>query len=226
MAKTDEKIKALKLRKQGKSIKDISDILGVSKGSVSLWCRDVILTKTQKQKLKQKQIASGSVGRQLGANKNRMKRLDAISKHQESARKIISQISDRDLLLLGIGLYWGEGVKSRSGMTALVNSDPEVIKIGKRWFEKCLGVLPSDFRPYIYISEAYASRQNEIVKFWTNEISLKRNQFKVIILKNRPKKVYSNHNSYHGVISLRIAKSTDLKYKIQGLIDACKNTRN
>lgn len=127
--------------------------------------------------------------------------------------------------MLGIGLYWGEGVKSRSGQAALVNSDPEVIKLGKVWFQKIFSVADSSFRPYIYISEMHASRSKQIVQFWSKELGLSKDQFKVIVLQNRPKKKYENHDSYFGVISLRIAKSTDLKYQIQGLIDACKPTR-
>jgi transposase len=48
MAKTKEKQKAVILRKRGKSINEIAHTLGVSKSSVSTWCRDVILTESQK----------------------------------------------------------------------------------------------------------------------------------------------------------------------------------
>jgi transposase len=75
MAKPDLKLQAIDLRRKGKSIKEIATSLGVSKGSVSVWCQDIKLTQTQSKRLKQRQIASGSAGRQVGANKNREKRL-------------------------------------------------------------------------------------------------------------------------------------------------------
>ena len=222
MAKSEEKVRAIKLRRKGYSIKEIAESLHVSKGSVSIWCQNISLTSQQIKRLKEKQVRSGDVGRQIGANKNKEKRLGVIRGHRNAAIKIISTLSQRDILLLGIGLYWGEGVKSRSGMASLVNSDPDIIRLGKVWFEMCLGVTTASFRPYIYISEAHSSRQSKIIQYWSRETGIGAHKFKVIILKSKPKKIYNNHDTYHGVLSLRIVKSTDLKYRIQGLIEACK----
>lgn len=60
MAKVKERNKAIALRKQGQSIKDIARLLGVSKGSVSLWCQDILLTAKQKEVLNNKQIVAGA----------------------------------------------------------------------------------------------------------------------------------------------------------------------
>lgn len=226
MSKPQQKLRALELRRKGYSVKEIAASLNVSKGSVSVWCEDVILTARQSLKLKEKQIFSGSVGRQIGAKKNKEKRLCAIEGHRNKGLKDIGALSNRDLFLLGIGLYWGEGVKSRSGMTALVNSDPYVIKLGKLWLEQCLSVTTDSFSPYIYISETHQKRQGEILRFWSDEIGIKNEKFKIIILKSKPKKFYENHNEYYGVLSLRVVKSTDLKYRILGLIEACKQAGN
>ena len=49
--KDEEKSKAIELRKNGVSIKQISKILGVSKSSVSVWVREVVLTDKQEEKL-------------------------------------------------------------------------------------------------------------------------------------------------------------------------------
>lgn len=47
MAKSKEKLEAINLRKKGQSIKYIAKTLSVSIGSVSLWCKDVVLTEEQ-----------------------------------------------------------------------------------------------------------------------------------------------------------------------------------
>jgi len=222
MAKTKEKVRALELRRQGKSIKDIADELGVSKGSVSLWCQDIFLTKKQAALLKKKQIDAGDAGRIIGAQMNKEKRLSAIRTHTIEGKKKIGSLSKRDLLMLGVGLYWGEGVKSRNGTASLVNSDPAVLLVGKQWFEKCLCVKNTEFNPYVYISETHKGREEDILIYWSNYLDIPKCQFhKVIFLKNRPKKIYENHNSYYGVVSLRIRKGTDLKYQILGLIGGC-----
>jgi len=223
MAKVKEKQLAIKLRRQGKSIKDIADILAVSKGSVSLWCQEIILTKKQAALLKKKQVDAGNVGRILGAKMNKQKRLDAIESRADEGNKRIGSLSQRDLLMLGVGLYWGEGVKSRNGTASLVNSDPTVLLIGKKWFQECLDVPLVDFNPYISISEIHKNREEKILKYWSEYLDIPKYQFnKVIFLKNRPKKLYENHDSYYGVVSLRIRKGTDMKYRILGLIEGCK----
>lgn len=50
MAKSKEKNKALILRQNGESIKDIAKRLKISKSTVSLWCRDIKLTSEQIKK--------------------------------------------------------------------------------------------------------------------------------------------------------------------------------
>jgi len=224
MSKVQEKIKAQALRRQGQSIKDIAVQLSVSKGSVSAWCQEILLTKKQQDSLREKQVAAGYVGRVRGANVNKQKRLDTIDNLQAVARKEIATLSKRDLLLLGIGLYWGEGLKSRSGGASLINSDPELLLLGKRWFEECLDVNPADFRPYVYISESHKTRASEVMLYWSTLLNIPPEHFKgPFYTTQKNKKQFENHNSYFGVLALRVQKSTHLKYRIQGLISACKH---
>ena len=180
-----------------------------------------MLSDAQKNNLKQKQISAGAHGRNIGAQINRQKRLDVISGYQQAGKEKIGKLSNKELLLLGIGLYWGEGVKSRSGMAAIVNSDPTLILVAKKWFESCLGVVSHDFKPYIYISTHHHKRKDMILQFWSTELDIPLDHFKISLLKNRPKKIYENHDTYFGVLHLRVQKSSDLKYEIMGLIDAC-----
>ena len=51
MAKSLKKIKALKLRQSGMSIKEIASTIGISRSTASVWCREVVLSKSQKEKL-------------------------------------------------------------------------------------------------------------------------------------------------------------------------------
>jgi transposase len=44
MSKVLEKARARRYRKEGKSIKEIARLLGVSSSSVSIWCADLRLT--------------------------------------------------------------------------------------------------------------------------------------------------------------------------------------
>ena len=225
MAKFEKKIEAHKLRRKGKSIKSIAEELGVAKSTASLWCREVTLTKTQSERLTKNQIAAGHRGRMIGAEMNRQKKIKNIEKQEKEANRLVGTLSHRDKLMLGIGLYWGEGVKSGSSCASLVNSDPDILLVMIEWFEQ-LGVKRSDLRPYVYISEIHRSRESRILAHWSKTLRIPMTQFKnIIFLKNRPKKVYDNHGDYFGVVALRVRKSTSLKYKILGMVEACKQTR-
>ncbi|MDO8264939.1 MAG: helix-turn-helix domain-containing protein, partial [Candidatus Parcubacteria bacterium] len=107
MAKFKEKNIALKLRKKGNSIKDIAKKIGVVKSSVSRWCRDIELTKKQIQKLGEKMKA----GAYKGARVQYARRIERIKKYEQIGINRIGRLSDRDFLLSGLALYWGEGTK-------------------------------------------------------------------------------------------------------------------
>ena len=49
--KTEKRKQARRLRKEGKSVREITKILNVSKGSISRWVRDISLTSKQVERL-------------------------------------------------------------------------------------------------------------------------------------------------------------------------------
>ena len=219
MSKSTEKLEALKLRRKGLSIKDIAKKLRVSPGSVSLWCQEVVLTVAQKNVLKRKQYLAGQQGRQKGADMNKAKRTGALANAEMLAIDEIREVSNRELFYLGLGIYWGEGVKSRTGQTSVVNSDPRILRVMIRWFTECLSVRISDFRPYVYISIMHKKREQIIMRHWEEVLGLPAQQFKSpIYLTQKPKQKYENHDSYFGVVALRVSRSTNLKYRILALL--------
>ena len=52
MAKSKEKLQALRLRRKGESIKKIAKLVKVSVSTASLWCHDVELTDSQIENLR------------------------------------------------------------------------------------------------------------------------------------------------------------------------------
>jgi hypothetical protein len=221
MSKSTEKLAALALRRKGESIKDIAKKLQVSPGSVSLWCQSIALTKKQEAILRAKQTTAGLRGRQMGADMNKAKRIIAMLAAEDQARTEVHTINTRELFFLGLGIYWGEGVKSRSGQATVVNSDPRILTIAIKWFVECLGVAPLEFRPYVYISTQHRDREDVIMDYWAKTLSLPRSQFKnPMYVPHQSKQKYANHDTYYGVVALRVAKSTNLKYRILALLQA------
>lgn len=77
--------------------------------------------------------------------------------------------------------------------------------------------------PRIFINEIHRQRIKKVLNFWSNLLQLPIEQFgNPVLLKMKQRKIYDNHESYYGVLSLKIRKSTKLKYHIRGLIGAMK----
>lgn len=146
---------------------------------------------------------------------NKEKKMNSISHARAAAATSITSLTHRELFMLGLGLYWGEGVKADSSALAIINSDPEIIRIAMRWFADCYSVDRDRFRPRVFINELHRSREKSVLHFWSEKIGLPKKQFsKVVFIKRVNRKVYENHNTYYGVLALRISKGTVLRYRI------------
>ncbi|OHA58009.1 MAG: hypothetical protein A2370_01400 [Candidatus Vogelbacteria bacterium RIFOXYB1_FULL_42_16] len=222
MSKYLEKNKAREMRKMGESLGAISTKLGVSKSTVSLWCRDILLGLDQVNFLTEKVTKAGLAGRMKGAEMNRKKKEKNVNDQREQARKKMGKISQRDLMMIGTSLYWGEGSKNGS-RTIFVNSDPEMIRIMYKFFREVHGVSKELFKPTVQINEIHKPRINKVLKFWSFLLDLPLNQFgNTYYVKTTPKKVYGNYESYYGILRLVVNKGSNLQYEILGSIDVIK----
>lgn len=222
MAKFEKRQEARRLRIKGLSIKSIAKQLGVSKSSASLWCLDLKLTEEQREVLIKNAIAAGHKGRILGTEMNKRKKQESLQHFNEQGIKDIGILSRREFLIAGVALYWGEG--SKKSKMSFVNSDPQLILFMFKWFQEIMGVEKDDFMPRIFINEMHRPRAEKILAFWSNLLDLPREQFgNIVFLKMNAKKVYDNYDDYFGVLALGSRKSTSLKYRILGLIEALRS---
>ena len=121
--KIQEKEKSRLMRKQGKSIKEIAKELNVSKGSVSVWVRDIQLTQEQINLLKNKNFL-------LGATKKREIYKDKRLKFQSyGSNRILANDKDFERVCL---LYWAEGAKNKNSLK-ISNSDVNFMKFFIFW---------------------------------------------------------------------------------------------
>lgn len=222
MAKSLLRLQARELRKQGVSVREIEKQLGVSRGSVSLWVRDMVLTIEQAEALKQKELKGAELGRQRGSLVLKNRRLTAI----ESARKLgiqtLERLTEKELLISGLALYWGEGSK-RLGRPEICNSDPTLIKFLLLWFKECFNIAPNQITCYIGINEMHRSREHIVKKYWSELTGIPEENFRKTSFKQaKPHKIYENFDQHFGTLALRPQKSTYLHYKIMGLIEGLK----
>ena len=218
MAKIIEREKAIRLRKSGKSIKNISEILSVSKSTVSVWCEGVKLTLKQIEKLHESMVKGSYAGRMKGAMIQHERRV----KREEDAKiigiKEISKLSERDLLIAFTALYWGEGSKKKRKLF-IINSDPEMIKFLFKVFRKLFKVEDNRFILAVGINISHKKRDDEIKNYWSKITGIPKSQFrKTIFVKAKNKKNYRNFPNYYGMLRINIAKSIDIYYRTMGLI--------
>ena|SRR3989344_1144882 len=220
MAKFQQKIEAIVLRKKGRSIGDIAQTVGASKSIVSKWCRDIALTKEQINSLHEKMMAGSYRGRMIFLEAIRKVRKDETKKLGQEGIKQIGKISKRDLLVGGAALYWAEGTKSLNAEQAsFSNSNPRMILWIMKWFQEVFGVTRERFVIQIRINKLHKKRRKEVEQYWSALTGLPMAQFtKTILINSVAKKVYSDNNHY-GTVRISIRKGTQIRRKIIGFIE-------
>jgi hypothetical protein len=222
MAKTQEKIRARELRRQGNSLTFIADCLKISKGSASIWCSDIKLSEEQKDKLAKRIKYGQSKGSVVAARNKKAERYRRVAQHQQEGMHIVGLISRRDLLVIGTALYWAEGTK-KNRRVVFSNSDPHMIKLYISWLKKCLNIKHNRLKCYVGINQAHGHRINEVKYYWSNITGISLENFtKTSIKKVKSKKTYTDTSGHYGTLSIEVKRGTHLNYQILGQIEALK----
>lgn len=214
------KVKAIKLRKQGLSYSEISEIIPVSKSTLSLWLRFVKLSPDKKRRLK-KRIG---LSQPKAAKAQREKRIKRTKKIVKKAKNEIKKITEKNLFYLGIALYWAEGSKQKEHnigqRVTFNNSDPLMIKLYLKWLREGLKIGRNEIDFEIYSHENIREREKDVVKYWGRITNFPQDSFKKIYYKKDKKKKYRKNQgkNYYGLLRVTVLRSTDLNRKISGWI--------
>ncbi|MEI6810482.1 MAG: hypothetical protein WCK60_00330 [Candidatus Nomurabacteria bacterium] len=175
------------LRESGKSIAEIVNELGLGKGTVGKYCRDIKLNKKAKQVLETKRYPSRRVS------------LEQKLESREHASKIIKSLNDRDMFLIFSALYWGEGTKSELN---IINGDHRLID----FFVKGLISLGIE-KKRIKISIRFYSGQNkkELISFWLKLLALDESN---IVGFEKVEGNGKTNKLIHGMCRVRVQKSS------------------
>lgn len=220
MAKSELRLKAREMRSKGESVKVIAKTLGVSKGTVSLWVRDIILSVEQLERLHHRLITGGELGRLKGSLMQKERRLKVIEHCRKWGIRKIGRLSEKEFFLTGIALYWAEGTKKKREVS-LCNSDPKMINFIISWLRKFFSISKDDLRLVVGINQIHREREDLVKKYWSEMTNIPLEQFrKTSFKKTNNKKVYVNFNEHYGTLSVKVLKSARFYYKIMGLIDA------
>jgi len=162
MSKPETKQKAIQLRGEGGSIKQIAKLLGVSQSSVSLWVKGVVISDAGREKLRFSQVN----GRKKAAETNTRRRLARERKVESDCAvlRVKSKISRDEAKLFLSLLYWGEGSKT-SNRVVMMNSDPEMIKTFANLLRKGFRVNERKVRGLLHL-HSYHNRK-KMINFWS-----------------------------------------------------------
>lgn len=171
MALHEQKALAIALRKEGASYSEIKERIQVSKSTLSLWLRDMPLSRERLVELRDySSIRIEKYRATMSAKKGR--RLDAV---RRKVRADIGKLSKRELLIAGLFLYWGEGTKTSPCVTSVSNTDPEVLKFFIRWLG-VLGVSEDKLRVHVHLYVDMNVEQE--LEYWSRTLKLPRTSFR------------------------------------------------
>lgn len=191
---------AVKLRKSGKSYREISDQLKVARSTLNGWLKTVPLTPTQKQKLHYQWLEGLKKGRLSASQAHRNTKQEKIQASHLIAREFLGKMSlnKSELELFLAGLYLGEGFKidNRFG---LGNANPEIVLLFIILIRQLYEIKEEKLKVAIF---GRADQDPDVlVEYWSNLLHVPKNQFYKTQLDKRTANKTSYKN-YFGVCAV------------------------
>lgn len=222
--KKTKKEKAIVLRRKGLSYREILIKVPVAKSTLSLWLRDVKLSKRQKQRLTKKKLAAIKRGG-IVLHQQRLIRTENIRK--EACKYFLRKRLNCDTLwLTGVVLYWAEGTKEKpyapgSGVI-FNNSDARMIALFLRWLKEVIYMPDEMIKLDLYIHRS--GNVGRALNFWSEKIGVARNKIRVYFKKHNSSSKRKNiEKKYNGLLRISVKRSSGLNRKIDTWIaELCK----
>ena len=182
-----EKLEALNLRKKGKSYSEINKLLGVPKGTLSYWFKNIEWSHD---------ISKRNTNTSRVKNSERIKRLNKIrsykleKSYQEAkieATKEYKEYKNHPVFIAGLMLYLGEGDKTNANnLVRIANIDFSVLKIFLKFLILFCSVDKNKIRFWVLLYPDLDLKKCE--EKWQKELSLnKENFYKAQRIKGRHK---------------------------------------
>ncbi len=223
MSLNDKKQKAIRLRLKGFSYGKILKDLGLkSKGTLSNWFKDIVLTENTKKILKK----NNELAIKRGLIKFNKKRSRDILKQNEQAiengKQEVGVNNRKDLLLIGTALYWGEGTKYIGKHPSLIftNSDPEMVKMYMKFLRQGLIVDESRIKAGIHI---HPHIDKEVVKsFWAKISGIPKDIFYIVrVVSSVSKNKKPVRKLPNGMVVIKV-NNRQIFYRVKGMIEGLK----
>ena len=136
-----EQQRARELRAEAWTLAEIAAELGVSKSSASVWTRDVDF-----------QTRPPRRARKRGPNRLERAKAAEIERCRVEGIRMIDELTEREFLMAGLGLYAGDGAKGGNSVR-FANSNPALISLFCAWFRRFFDVDESRLRVKLYLHD-------------------------------------------------------------------------
>jgi transcriptional regulator with XRE-family HTH domain len=200
-----EQQRARELRAQSWTLQEIADELGVAKASVSLWVRDVDFEPRPRSR-----------GHPAGPkHPMRLKKEAELADARAEAEVLTSDLTERDLRMFALGLYAGEGEKTK-GTVGLANTNPAYLALFVSWLRRDFEIDEQRPRGKIYLHEGLDI--DVATRFWSNVTDVPVSQF------TKPYRARANSSRRlvkheHGCATVRYSCSRTLR-RLLAMIEA------
>ncbi len=201
MTHTTLRTLAINLRKHGYSYSMIADKTGLSKGTLYSWLSSIPYEPNNEVVYR---IGNARAKSGLVKHKNKLK---TVEEARKQAIKDIGKVSKRDLLMLGIALYIGEGEKNEN--VGIINADPRIIRLAIKWLIDIYGLSINNFTLAVHL---YPDSDIETcLHYWSKQTNIPLTQFGKTQIDKRKNKVVSKRGKLpYGTAHLRV-KSNGVK---------------
>lgn len=199
MSRIKERELAIQLRKDGNSYSQIKKALGISKSTLSDWLKNYPLSKERIKELRGKNERQIERFRETMRGK-REKRLKEVYLQQKEK---LLPLNDRELLLAGILLYWGEGSKYKMTFLGVSNTDPAIINFFIRWLDKSFEVPREKIKIQLQLYNDMDI--NTEIQYWSNILKIPTEQFNKPYIKKTSSQRINHKGSFgHGTCLARV----------------------
>jgi hypothetical protein len=189
---------AVRLRMEGYSYSFIGQKTNLSLSMLSYYLKDIAYTPNTFT-----QDAVGKARTRAIATKAKQRQESQMSAYRQ-ALKDIGMMRERDLFMLGLGVYIGEGSKTQN-IIRVVNSDYKVINIFIRWL-KAVGLNHTHFKIRIHLypdSDVVAAEQ-----YWMKMTGLPKSQFQKACIDRRINKDRKRSGTHiHGTAHVTVCSN-------------------
>lgn len=209
-AKYKARGEAVRLRKRGKSYSEIKSILGVSKSTLSLWLREYPLSPEKIRELRD----HSKIRIERYIETRRVQRELILSNIYDKEEKRVFPLSNRELFLAGLFLYWGEGGKTQINALTVSNNDPAMIKFFLKWLKK-IGVSSEKIIIRLHLYSDMDIKKE--INFWSKVLKLSRSQVKKPYIKQSQRQSISYKGFGHGTCNLIVNNTQLAKRVLMGL---------